>query len=95
MAQHTPQTLGEAWAVYDRHGITHPDRPLDDSTFSVARAICKIEKQRDDLLKACHLLIGTVDDFLPNIGNCVLQDYERLNQGLIKGRAAIAKATES
>ena len=46
-----------------------------------------------ELLKACKLLLATVDDFMPNIGHCVLQDYGRLNDGLIKGRAVISAIT--
>jgi len=48
-----------------------------------------------ELLEACKLLLATVQDFMPNVGICVLQDYARLNAGLIKGEAAIAKATMS
>lgn len=45
-----------------------------------------------DLLAACKKLLAVVEDFMPNIGQCVLQDYQRLNEGLIEGKTAIAKA---
>jgi hypothetical protein len=42
-------------------------------------------KQLRDLLK---LAVDVIDDFLPNIGHCVLQDYGRLNTVLIEARKA-------
>lgn len=44
-----------------------------------------------EIIEVLELLIGTIDDFLPNIGKCVLQDYGRLNEGLIRGRKLLSE----
>lgn len=33
-----------------------------------------------------------VEDFLPNVGKCALQDYARLNEFLIESKAALEKS---
>lgn len=40
----------------------------------------------EEYVEAIRLLFETVCDFMPNIGNCALQDYGQLNTGLIQGR---------
>ena len=72
---------------------TMSSKLTDEGNQNNAEFIVRACNAHYELVEACQLLLGTVDDFLPNIGNCVLQDYGRLNDGLIKGRAAIAKTT--
>jgi len=57
----------------------NPDNPL-----AVAEGIC-------DAYEACRLLFATVEDFMPNIGRCVLQNYAQLNDGLVLGKKVLAK----
>ena len=38
------------------------------------------------------LLSEVIDDFLPNIGTCVLQDYGKLNTALIESAKYLEKA---
>ncbi|MEE9609529.1 MAG: hypothetical protein V3U03_17465 [Myxococcota bacterium] len=35
-------------------------------------------------------LLALVDDFMPNVGRCALQDYKRLNDAPTAGRVALA-----
>jgi hypothetical protein len=39
-----------------------------------------------DLERLCRKLTEVVEDFMPNIGKCALQDYGRLNDALIESR---------
>lgn len=41
-----------------------------------------------EYLKECLLLI---DDFMPNIGHCVLQNYQRMNEAPMNARTLIRK----
>ncbi len=41
--------------------------------------------------KLIKMLVETIYDFLPNIGQCVLQDYGRLNTGLVLARVRLGK----
>lgn len=98
MTQHTPQTLGEAWAVFDRHGIPHPDMPLDESTFPVARVIIKIEAQRDDMLEACQGIMFELEKRW-GCGDLVRMPHDNpqmewLSKWSDKLKAAISKATQ-
>lgn len=38
-----------------------------------------------------QMLVDVVDDFLPNIGQCALQDYGRLNTAMIEARVRLGK----
>ena len=39
--------------------------------------------KNDELVKLVLMGLAVVEDFLPNIGNCTLQDFGRLNDFLI------------
>jgi hypothetical protein len=41
---------------------------------------------QNNVRKLISDLVAVIDDFLPNIGKCVLQDYGRLNTALIEAR---------
>jgi len=58
-------------------------------------------KQAEDALNAAHELRlamlqmqGAIDDFVPNVGRCVIHDYRRLNDARIAARAAVGKLNE-
>ena len=55
-------------------------------------------KQAEDALAAAREMraalgeaLKVIDDFMPNVGRCVLQDYKRLNDAPIAARTAIDK----
>lgn len=54
--------------------------------------VWKLLQQRDELLEATKELLLLVDDFMPNIGKCCIQNYQRLNEAPLAARAAIAQA---
>lgn len=58
-------------------------------------------KQAEDALNAAHemrlamvQMQGVIDDFMPNVGSCVIQDYKRLNDAPIAARAAVDKLND-
>ena len=46
-----------------------------------------------ELLAVIPRLIAVINDFMPNVGRCALQNYQELNEAPIAARAAIARAT--
>lgn len=50
----------------------------------------KAASQRDELREVVKELLLVIDDFIPNIGNCALQNYKRLNDAPIRARKALA-----
>lgn len=51
----------------------------------------KYEQRIIELENLCRKLVEVVEDFMPNIGKCVLQDYGRLNDALILSTRLIGK----
>lgn len=49
----------------------------------------------DAMASAIGELLLLIEDFMPNIGRCVLQDYQRLNEAPIEARKAVAAYRES
>ena len=45
-----------------------------------------------DLYDVVPRLLAVIEDFMPNVGRCALQNYQELNEAPIAARAAIAKA---
>lgn len=43
------------------------------------------------LVKLIQKLDGVVKDFMPNIGKCVLQDYQALNDSLCEAHVVLIK----
>jgi hypothetical protein len=41
-----------------------------------------------------QMLVEVVEDFLPNIGVCALQDYGRLNTAMIEAKARLMRSKE-
>ncbi len=54
-----------------------------------AEGSTNVASQHAELLKIIAKGYAVVQDFMPNIGNCALQDYKRLNEFLIEARSAI------
>lgn len=48
--------------------------------------ILREHKRMKDLVR---MAVAVVEDFLPNIGRCALQDYDRLNTFLIESKKAL------
>ena len=43
----------------------------------------------DELMRLLAEAVAVIEDFLPNIGQCVLQDYGRLNRVLTETRRVL------
>ena len=52
---------------------------------------CTLEREVDRLRELVALGLAVADDFMPNIGRCVLQDIGRLNTFLIQARREVAE----
>lgn len=44
-----------------------------------------------EALSVVKKLFLVVEDFMPNLSRCALQNYQRLNEGLIEGRALLSE----
>ena len=42
----------------------------------------KLKEENDNLFKTLIKCRAVIEDFMPNIGQCVLQDYQQLNEAL-------------
>lgn len=49
----------------------------------------------EDLKKILAMGVEVVEDFLPNVAQCALQDYGRLNQFMIDSEAALKEGETS
>tara|TARA_R110000822_G_scaffold301712_1_gene425688 strand:- start:295 stop:585 length:291 start_codon:yes stop_codon:yes gene_type:complete len=56
-----------------------------------ARLIAKVPAMLDALRKA----IAVINDFMPNIANCSLDDYAALNEVLVEAPAILARIGET
>lgn len=54
-----------------------------DCNILVTDAYLVAERIKEDT-KLIKMLVEVIEDFMPNIGKCVLQDYGRLNTALIE-----------
>ena len=54
--------------------------------------IVRCVNEREGLLALIKKLNGVIEDFMPNIGRCVLQDYQSLNEGLLEAAKVLARA---
>ena len=57
-----------------------------------ARKVVQNLEEAGSDTKLIQLLTEVVEDFLPNIGVCALQDYGRLNEALIASSNRLGKA---
>jgi hypothetical protein len=51
-----------------------------------------LKSERDAALDVVAELLGVVDDFMPNVGRCNLQNYQRLNEAPFKARRLLMNA---
>ena len=52
----------------------------------------RLDKTNRELVEALGIALRVINDFLPNVGRCALQNYKELNDILVVGPRAIAKA---
>ena len=48
--------------------------------------IKKLEEENERLKRLVSKGLAVVDDFMPNIGRCTLQNYQRLNEFMVEAR---------
>ena len=74
--------------------IDHEDwdkaNEIEDFQSAVGDAVERL-KSTAELIQ---MLVDVINDFLPNIGNCALQDYGRLNTALIESEKWIKENNE-
>lgn len=63
---------------------------MDEDAFE--NEIAALELERDELKKLVKMGEAVVEDFMPNIGQCALQDYGRLNTFLVEAAKIKAPA---
>ena len=69
---------------FDDNGDLHFSGDADEAAKVFFTAVVKCNNQRfDDLSTLAKLGLEVVEDFLPNVANCALQDYGRLNDFMI------------
>ena len=69
---------------FDKEGDLHFSGDADEAAKIFFR--CVIEKNNqhvDDIRSIAQMGLEVVEDFLPNVGQCALQDYGRLNDFMI------------
>jgi hypothetical protein len=69
----------------------HCDCWVGKTSTLVADALRDLRAEREALRKLVAKGVAVVEDFMPNIGNCALQDYGRLNEFLIESAALAAQ----
>ena len=64
--------------ICDNCGASGPDRRVERGDAT------ELWNERVSDKELIQMLVDVIQDFLPNIGNCALQDYGRLNTALIE-----------
>jgi hypothetical protein len=54
------------------------------------REYARLIAQAPAMAEVINELLLVVEDFMPNVGRCALQNYQRLNEAPIKARALLA-----
>ena len=52
-----------------------------------------LRDERDRLANCLSEMVKLVDDFMPNVGRCTIQNYRRLNDAPIEARRLLAALT--
>lgn len=55
--------------------------------------IMRLRDERDRLANCLSEMVKLVDDFMPNVGRCTIQNYRRLNDAPIEARRLLAALT--
>lgn len=75
---------------FDDNGDLHFSGDADEAAKIFFTTVVKLNNQHfDDLFTLLKMGVEVVDDFLPNIGQCALQDYGRLNNFMVMARKEI------
>jgi len=61
-------------------------RPHSERIVSATRELNRLAARIAELKQLLRMGVAVVEDFMPNIGRCVLQDYGRLNDFLLATR---------
>jgi hypothetical protein len=72
------------------HGDAEASAEIEDFQKAVGEAV-ELLKTDTQLIQ---MLLDVVEDFLPNIGVCALQDYGRLNTAMIEAKARLLRSKE-
>ena len=69
---------------FDKEGDLHFSGNADEAAKIFFTAVVKLNNQHVDDIRAMGKMgYEVVQDFLPNVGQCALQDYGRLNDFMI------------
>lgn len=94
-------TLDQAGQVFDKFELLPREpfeiNPMMDFPALLATMAEHLQRTADEggdtenLRDCLRRAILVIEDFMPNIGRCVLQDYERLNNVLCDSRALLTQ----
>jgi hypothetical protein len=79
--------------------ITHcPRSPAQTVSLSGSKRLeAALNQEEQDTMtdrELIQMLVDVVEDFLPNIGMCALQDYGRLNTAMMEAKARLLRSKE-
>lgn len=83
MQGHEPGRIGGLGCLH--MGTIGRNRRRIEGGRKTIGGIAEMSKEKD-LRELLQMGVEVVEDFMPNIGNCVLQDYGRVNEFLIKSK---------
>jgi len=73
---------------FDKEGDLHFSGDADEAAKVFFTAVVQLNnKYVDETNQLAKLGLEVVEDFLPNVGTCVLQDYGRLNDFMMQAKA--------
>ena len=73
--------MSETFTTY----VIGPDKHADE--------LQTLRDERDRLANCLSEMVKLVDDFMPNVGRCTIQNYRRLNDAPIEARRLLAALT--
>lgn len=76
--------------TFDPQGNLAFEGKTDESAEVFFRCVVRANNQTlEDMRELLKMGLAVVEDFMPNVAQCVLQDYGRLNDFLIKAKAEL------
>ena len=69
--------------ISDNEYIYDDDRDINIHNLDARLVVKRLSQEESEDTKLIRMLTDVVEDFLPNIGSCALQDYGRLNDAMI------------
>ncbi len=77
---------------FDDAGDLHFSGNADEAAKVFFSVVVECNNQKnDDMKKLLKMGLEVVEDFLPNVGNCALQDYGRLNEFMIQATKEVGE----